>query len=423
MPEYITCPVCGRKVRKGSTFCIECGSRLAGEKKQAEKRREKPKEDQNQEDDLAELENRMVGLLGNEKALYAKEPSEQSRQTQSAQASDTESPAKKSVGDLEWKVGEDGEQTVEQEQSPSVSTTNTVSEASSEQIEIESTHDEMDLSWDAEDIPEMSADKVREGMPFTQVEPPEVKASGPTLTPKEAKEHLFPEEERSSAREAVSHLFPQGRGVTDNNFIDVVVGKPREISVKEPMEELEQPTCPNCGVALASDGFEYPPYVYEAMGKARIEYGENLLDEKQHAEAIESFEKAKMLYERANDEKKMEKCREKIDEGYEAMAEFHYDQAELHKKNHEYEWAIVQYKKAREIYMLTTKRKERAKCAEKVRECYVEWGEELEERGDYLAKDGGTREALAKYQKAAEKYRQGDDNKHLKGLEKKIRDA
>jgi len=423
MPEFITCPVCGKKVREGSTFCIECGARLAGKKEKPKKTAPQPKVKETEEDDIADLEKRMLGLLGNEKVMYSQESSEATTQNQVTDTKDTAPSEEESPG-LEWDVGlEEGTGSVEENEHKVRSSTASVQENTSQESNSKSTQHDGDLSWDVEDIPEMEADQVQEGMPFKEVEPPKVKSSGSAPTPKEAKKHLLPEDEESCAREAVSHLFPQGRGVTDNDFIDVVVGKPRKISVEEPMKELEEPMCPSCGSALTSDGFEYPPYVYEAMGKARIEHGEQLLEENEHEEAIESFEKAKLLYEKANDEKKIEKCREKIDDGYESMAEFHYDQAEVHKKNREYEWAIVQYKKAREIYMLTTKRKERAKCAEKVRECYVDWGEELEERGEYLAKEGRTREALAKYQKAAERYKQGEDHKHLKSLEKKIREA
>jgi hypothetical protein len=424
MPEFITCPVCGKKVREGSTFCIECGARVAGKKEKPKKRTPQPKEKETEEEDLTDLGKRMLGLLGNEKVMYSQEPSEQSSQNQAVDTTDTPHSSEEASLGLEWDVGLGKEEVSVEENEPQVtSEAASIQENTPEEANSKSTQHDGDLSWDVEDIPEMEADQVQEGMPFKEVEPPKVKSSGPVPTPKEAKKHLFPEDEECCAREAVSHLFPQGRGVTDNDFIDVVVGKPRKISVEEPMKELEEPMCPSCGSALTSDGFQYPPYVYEAMGKARIEHGEQLLEENEHEEAIESFEKAKLLYERANDEKKIEKCREKIDEGYESMAEFHYDQAEVHKKNREYEWAIVQYKKAREIYMLTTKRKERAKCAKKVRECYVDWGEELEERGEYLAKEGRTREALAKYQKAAERYRQGEDDKRLKGLEKKIKEA
>jgi predicted negative regulator of RcsB-dependent stress response len=73
--------------------------------------------------------------------------------------------------------------------------------------------------------------------------------------------------------------------------------------------------------------------------------------------------------------------------------------------------------------MFSTDAKKRAHCSEKVREAYVEWGKDLEIQGDHLSKQGDSRDALAKYQEAAAKYREGQDNKKLKGLEKKIRKA
>ena len=105
------------------------------------------------------------------------------------------------------------------------------------------------------------------------------------------------------------------------------------------------------------------------------------------------------------------------------MAQFHYDEAESHLKEGDFEWAIVQYKKARELYMFTTDSKKRARCAERAREAYAIWGKALEAEGDKLAKATKTRDALAKYQEAAAKYREGGDSKRLKGLDKKIRKA
>ena len=73
--------------------------------------------------------------------------------------------------------------------------------------------------------------------------------------------------------------------------------------------------------------------------------------------------------------------------------------------------------------MFSTDAKKRARCSEKVREAYVEWGKDLESQGDQLAKQGSSREALSKYQEAAAKYREGEESKRLRGLEKKIRKA
>jgi hypothetical protein len=275
-----------------------------------------------------------------------------------------------------------------------------------------------DFSWDDTDLV-VEADDVKEGMPFKEVEPPQVV----DFSTQEALEHLFPDQRVEETREAVSHLFPDGRGHTGQDFIDVVVGKPKKVDIKEPMPELEEPACPGCGSALAADGFVYPPYVFAAMGKARLEAGEARLKEKLHEKAIESFEMAMKLFDRAGNGKMVADARKKVDEGYDAMANEHFLQGENHRKVKEYEWAIVQFKKARELYMLTTDPKMRSKCAEKARECYVEWGRALESEGDKFAKSGMTRDALASYQDAAKKYREGDAHKKLKDLEKKIMKA
>ena len=278
-----------------------------------------------------------------------------------------------------------------------------------------------DLSW------EEGVEGIKVGMPFKEVEPPRVFDEEVPITTEEALEHLFPEgapkEIQAEAREAVEHLFPEGRGSTTTSFIDVVVGKPSRVGLKGPLQELETPVCPNCGVALSSDEFEYPPYVFEAMGKARLERGEQHLQENEHEKAIESFEIAKMLFERAGNEKGVAESVKRVDVGYDEMAKFHFDQGESHMKVNEYEWAIVQFRKARELYMFSTDAKKRARCSERVREAYVEWGKDLESQGDQLAKQGNSRDALAKYQEAAAKFREGEETKRLRGLEKKIRKA
>ncbi|MHA1964021.1 MAG: hypothetical protein ACXACG_08290 [Candidatus Thorarchaeota archaeon] len=278
-----------------------------------------------------------------------------------------------------------------------------------------------DMSW------EVGVDEVKEGMPFKEVEPPRVYDEEVPVTTEEALDHLFPEgapkEVREETKEAVDHLFPEGRGSTTTTFIDVVVGKPSKVGLKGPLQELETPVCPNCGIALSSDEFEYPPYVFEAMGKARLEHGEHYLQENEHEKAIESFEIAKMLFERGGNEKGVAESTKRVDIGYDAMAKFHFDQGDNHMKTHEFEWAVVQFRKARELYMFSTDAKKRARCSEKVREAYVEWGKDLETQGDQLAKQGSSRDALAKYQEAAAKFREGDERKKLKGLEKKIRKA
>ncbi|MHA1930486.1 MAG: zinc ribbon domain-containing protein [Candidatus Thorarchaeota archaeon] len=266
------------------------------------------------------------------------------------------------------------------------------------------------------------SEDLHEGMPFKEVEPPKVYAETPDFS-EEVKSHLFPKGEPSITRDAVQHLFPEGRGDTSQDFIDIVVGKPKKIGITQPMQEFVAPDCPGCGKTVTGDGFVYPGYVYDTMGKARVEAGIQKLKDNEHEEGIELFEKAKLLYEHSGNEKLVAECVSLTDRGYESMAESHFVQGEIHLKEHEFEWAIVQFKKAREIYMFTTESKKRAKCSEKARTCYVEWGKLLEHEGDDLAKRGESREALTKYQHAAEKYREGENPKKLKGLEKKIRRA
>ncbi|MHA2378476.1 MAG: hypothetical protein ACXADS_04310 [Candidatus Thorarchaeota archaeon] len=278
-----------------------------------------------------------------------------------------------------------------------------------------------DLSWD--DMAAARDPDVKEGMPFKEVEPPRVVSEDVDLATDVVIDHLFPVGRDDETREAVSHLFPEGRGVTSKDFIDVVVGTPKKVAVSTPMVELDTPSCPSCGVTLSGDEFEYPGYVYEAMGQARLEDGEARLGEKEFEAAIESFEKAKTLYERAGNQKMVDESVRRTDIGYDSMANDHFEQAENHRKANEFEWAIVQFRKARELYMFSTDAKKRARCATKVRECYVDWGKELESEGDKLTKDGRTRDALAKYQEAAEKYRQADEKKKLQSLDKKIRKA
>jgi len=279
--------------------------------------------------------------------------------------------------------------------------------------------EEGELSW------EEGVAGIKEGMPFKEIEPPRVfaEAHDIVISTDDALEHLFPEVRDDATRDAVAHLFPEGRGSTSPSFIDVVVGKPERISIKKPLHELETPVCLSCGTIPTSDGFEYPEYVFDALGKARIENGDRLLQENEHESAIENFEMAKMLFEKSGNEKNLAEAVKRIDFGYDDMARFHYDQAETHLKENEFEWAVVQFKKARELYMFTTDTKKRAKCAERAREAYGAWGKSLEDEGDRLAKAGETRDALAKYQEAAARYREGEDTKRLRGLDKKIRKA
>ncbi|MGY5858186.1 MAG: hypothetical protein RTU63_02355 [Candidatus Thorarchaeota archaeon] len=389
MVDHLQCPECGKNVGKGSTFCLGCGNKIPEglEPVSAPKPDTLPSVEESGLDEIAEP------------TIPEPKPDELSW--------DEEIPDLPS-GETEVSSGET------MATMPAAVPFDSVPEARDPVV-----NDEPELSWDE------SVEDVKEGMPFTEIEPPRIvaEATATEVTPDDALTHLFPEVADDATRDAVTHLFPEGRGSTSATFIDVVVGKPAKISIKSPLKELDNASCPNCGVAITSDGFDYPAYVFDAMGKARSDYGDQLLKDNEHERAIEYYEMAKMLFEKSGTEKNIAEAAKRIDMGYDAMAQFHYDEAEAHLKEGDFEWAIVQYKKARELYMFTTDSKKRARCAERAREAYSIWGKALEAEGDKLAKAKKTRDALAKYQEAAAKFREGGDSKHLKGLDKKIRKA
>ncbi|MHA1136474.1 MAG: hypothetical protein ACTSSE_08310 [Candidatus Thorarchaeota archaeon] len=401
MVDHLQCPECGKSVGKGSTFCLGCGNKIPEDLKpvSAPNPDTLPSVEESGLDDIAEP------VFTVEPTVPEPIPEESPKSDELSWDEDmpdhpgggTEVASGETIASMPAAVPFDSEP-----------------EARNPEV-----NDEPELSWDE------SVEEVKEGMPFTEVEPPRIVAEAtPTdVTTGDALTHLFPEVADDATRDAVTHLFPEGRGSTSATFIDVVVGKPAKVSIKSPLKELDHASCPNCGVAITSDGFEYPAYVFDAMGKARSDYGDQLLKDNEHERAIEYYEMAKMLFEKSGNEKNIAEATRRIDMGYDAMAQFHYDEAEAHLKENDFEWAIVQFKKARELYMFTTDTKKRARCAERAREAYTIWGKALETEGDKLAKSGKTRDALAKYQEAAAKFREGGDSKKLKGLDKKIRKA
>ncbi|TFG97047.1 zinc ribbon domain-containing protein [Candidatus Thorarchaeota archaeon] len=401
MVDHIQCPECGKSLGKGSTFCIGCGNKIPEglELVSAPNPDTLPSLDDSGLDDIVEP------VITAEPTFPESEPKVPAKTEELSW--DDELPDLP-VGETE---ADSGETTTS---APALSTIDRQPEAREAVI-----NDEPELSWDE------GVEEIKEGMPFKEVEPPKIVAvaHATDVTTDDAMTHLFPEVRDDATRDAVTHLFPEGRGSTSATFIDVVVGKPAKVSIKTPLKELDHPSCPNCGVVITADGFEYPTYVFDAMGKARSDYGDKLLGENEHERAIEYYEMAKMLFEKSDTEKNIAEAAKRIDMGYDAMAQFHYDEAETHLKEFDFEWAVVQFKKARELYMFTTDTKKRARCAERAREAYVIWGKALEDEGDKLAKAGKTRDALAKYQEAAAKYREGGDSKRLKGLDSKIRKA
>ena len=399
MVDHLQCPECGKNIGKGSTFCIGCGNKIPEGLEPVPESDTLPSVEESGLDEIDEP------VLVDEPTLPEPEPEVSAQPDELTW--DEEIPDLP-VGETEVESGET------MVSAPASMAFDPISETKEPAVT-----DEAELSW------EESVDDIKEGMPFKEIEPPRIVAEAEAIevTTDDALTHLFPEVRDDATRDAVTHLFPEGRGSTSATFIDVVVGKPAKVSIKTPMKELDHASCPNCGVAITGDEFDYPAYVFDAMGKARSDFGDQLLKENEHERAIEYFEMAKMLFERSGTEKNIAESLKRIDMGYDAMARFHYDEAEAHLKEGEFEWAVVQFKKARELYMFTTDSKKRARCAERARESYSIWGKALESEGDQLAKGGKTRDALAKYQEAAAKFREGGDSKRLKGLDKKIRKA
>ncbi|TET11635.1 MAG: hypothetical protein E3J86_02395 [Candidatus Thorarchaeota archaeon] len=405
MQNQILCPECGKRLRKGSTFCISCGNKIPKDVPIAPPEPALGESTMNEPLDNSDVLPSLDESVLDEEPAAATDENEPEKEDSSGDETPTPAPIE---GDLNW---DDSSLPVIEESA--VGEDLSLLEENPEEIE-SSGGRSTDLTWDD--------DEIKEGMPFKEIEPPRVFAEEIAITPEEAIDHLFPDGRDEETRNAVAHLFPEGRGATSTSFIDVVVGKPSKIGPTQ-LSELGTPACPNCGTSLSSDDFEYPTYVFDAMGRARLEQGMMRLKDNEHEKAIDSFETAKMLYEKAQNEKGVQESSKRVNLGYDSMARFHFDQGDNHLKVHEYEWAVVQFRKARELYMFSTDAKKRARCNEKVRESYVEWGRYLEAEGDRYSKEGRSRDALGKYQEAAAKFREGEEKKRLKGLDKKIRKA
>ncbi len=432
MPDVVICPECGSRVAKGSTHCLHCGTRLdVGERVVSDSSPSRAGV-KTERASLEDAETTMMDMLAESKPV----PSSPRDASPAGEAE----PTLDSLPPIDESLLPQPEETTPVSQEPSAADTDMTLEPTGEEelmwdVDGDMEDDDVHKAKEIDEIPveerdatvagEIEPEEVREGEPFHEVEPPipvDVEDLS-ELAPPEARDHLFTEPEEVPLAKEVTHLFPKGKGSTTREFIDAIVGRPKRISISEPMKELETPSCPHCGAALTGDDFEYPGYVYEAMGRARMEHGVELLKKGEHERAIEEFERAKKLYSRANNEKMVAEASRRVDEGYETMAASHFSEGERHLKEKEFEWAIVQFKKAREIYMFTALAKMRAKCTDRIKRTYEEWGKALEEEGDRLAKAGDSRRALAKYQEAAEKYREAEAPKRLRGLEKKIRRA
>jgi len=449
LQDQPVCPKCGSRLGKGSTHCFHCGYKLSetlgpdGIIVGAQEETVPPVEG-TKGPNLSNLEERMLGMLGGEEEPQAKETGRREDgelvtlpELDESELEELEVDSKEvRVGPVEAAKPQtpvsdeaflpplDAEaETRATESSATPPPEEARASARSESLRVDE-KPEPALTWEYSDrIPEMEPEDVKEGNPFQEIEPPRVVSEEGAPRPAPGMEEASSGTEDEPTRRAVAHLFPQGRGVTSRQFIDAVVGKPSRIGAGLTVVEMEAPTCPQCGAAVTQDGFDYPPYVYEAMGKARLDNGSSKIKDNEYEKAIESFEIAKKLFERAGNTKMVEESTRRANEGYDAMAESHIVQGERHLKSGQFEWAVVQFKKARELYMFSTDPRKRARCAEKARESYSAWGRELESEGDALVKSGQSREALTKYKEAAEKFREGEDSKRLAGLEKKIRKA
>lgn len=291
MQDQILCPDCGKRLRKGSTHCIGCGSKIPDDVPLAppepvlgESTMNEPIDDS---DVLPSLdESGLEEVDTEESAPVSSESTPEKEELTWEEPPVPAEPAAPLEEDLSW---DDSSLPA-----PEPEETEDLSLIEESPVEIEDPGGlSTDLTWDDQEI--------KEGMPFKEIEPPRVYAEEIPVSAEEALDHLFPtgvpSEVREETKEAVEHLFPEGRGSTTTTFIDVVVGKPAKIGPAS-LKELQTPACPNCGIDLTTDDFEYPAYVFDAMGRARLEHGTVHLRNNEHEKAIESFEMAKMLFEK-----------------------------------------------------------------------------------------------------------------------------
>ncbi len=448
MQDQVVCPSCGAKLGKGSTHCYSCGQKLSGDLDGLDTETTRSKMVQTSKGEtkptsLSNLEDRMLGMLDEAKETATAQSASSSKQDSATLPALEESdlgelPAGADSDQLtndeefenllsDWdsddaQVPDSGAQVATGKKATPVAAAPAPA-ARQEEKRIPHSQEDTTLTWEYPVTKEIESSDVKEGNPFQEVAPPKVVSEAPEVSDEEARHHPEAEMSTVSTKAAVAHLFPEGRGVTSRDFIDAVVGKPTKIGTTISMPELETPSCPKCGAVITQDEFEYPPYVYDAMGRARLEFGMAKLKDNEHESAIESFEMAKRLFEKAGNGKMVEESTRRADDGYDSLAESHCIQGERHLKSGEFEWAIVQFKKAREFYMFSTDAKKRARCAERVRESYAAWGRELETEADSLAKSGQSRESLVKYKEAAEKFREAGDSRKLATLDRKVRKA
>lgn len=207
-------------------------------------------------------------------------------------------------------------------------------------------------------------------------------------------------------------------------------GEDIEFEIEEPIEEgipvsaasvTSTITCPRCGHIYTPDNFEYPDYVYEAMGKARIEAANALMKEKKFTEAIELLNKAKRIYEHASNEDGIKTTNEKITDAYVSLGEIYRKEGEKLLKNKQYEEAIEQFNIARDYYIKAEDNKRIKNIENKIRETYEKAADEYQKQAEQYAKRGDRSNALNLYQKAIDICLKINDTKTIRDIEKKMR--
>ena len=231
MTDVITCPNCKTSLRKGSTFCMKCGTAVNGRKISTTPDPVPDSVDESvsetvtsneatlpEMEDWDKLPNDTDDLMA--ATVDALDESERLTSEKPITPPDVELPP---ADDLSWEEGLDSKTIPEPiPEVPVIEETldNSVKEEDpiiEEAPAVEPTS--RDLSWET---PEAYSAEIKEGMPFKEVAPPTV-VDEDIIEVTEAREHLFTDAPDEDTREAVTHLFPHGRGETSTDFIDIVV--------------------------------------------------------------------------------------------------------------------------------------------------------------------------------------------------------
>jgi len=313
--------------------------------------------------------------------------------------------------------------------------------------------DEIELSSEPKEEVKI-VEKATKPEPIAKVEAPAKPSKSETIVPVKALEKALKGEhkieEESTHMEVVESPFTQideSELPSDDVLEAAIEPKTTEAQVKkhtkqttgeEDIEfEIEEPTeegvsvsavsvtttitCPRCGHIYTPDNFEYPTYVYEAMGKARVEAANALIKEKKYIEAIELLNKAKRIYEHASHEDGIKNTNEKITNAYISLGEIYRKEGESLVKNKQYEDAVRQFEIAKDYYIKAKDSKRIKNMENKINEAYEKAAEDYKKRGDAAVKSDDKKLALELYQKAIDCYLKINDTKSIREIEKKIK--